>query len=257
MENFTAYNPVELHFGKNIISKLQKSIRKYGTKVLLLYGGGSIKKNGIYEDVMEQLAGLEVYEYSGIKPNPVLEDVDAAASLGKQKDVDVILAVGGGSVIDSAKIISISIPVDHSGWKFLKGDATPEKAIPLIAVLTLAATGTEMNRFAVVQNNKTNEKIGWGHELTYPKESFLDPAYTLSVAKDYTAYGVVDLIAHCLEAYFGEGDATLSDRFVYSIIHEAMKNGEILLDDLENYTLRERIMYAATCALNNLTIVWA
>jgi hypothetical protein len=141
----------------------------------------------------------------------------------------------------------------HSGWNFIKGKARPGSAIPLIAVLTLAATGSEMNRFAVVQKNQTKEKLGYGDPLTYPKESFLDPAYTISVSKEYTSYGITDLIAHCLEAYFGEGEATLSDRFVYSIINEALDYGPLLIKDLNNYSLREKIMYAATCALNNLT----
>lgn len=249
------YNPVKLHFGRGVVENLGDAISNYGKKVLLVYGGGSIKRNGLYDLVMAQLgkAGAEVFEYSGIKPNPVIEDVDAAADLGREQNVDVILAVGGGSVIDSAKIISITIPVNHTGWHFMKGKAKPSTAVPLISILTLAATGTEMNRFAVVQNNATREKLGYGDPLTYPKESFLDPAYTISVPKDYTAYGITDLIAHCLEAYFGEGEATLSDRFVYAIIREALEYGPGLMNHLEDYDLREKIMYAATSALNNLT----
>lgn len=255
MERFIMYNPVKLHFGRGVVDSLGNTISKYGIKVLLVYGGGSIKKNGIYDRVMQQLtkARVEVFEYSGIRPNPIIEDVDAASVLGREKQVEVILAVGGGSVIDSAKIISITIPVEHSGWDFIKDKATPKVAVPLISVLTLAATGTEMNRFAVVQNNLTKEKRGYGNLLTYPKESFLDPAYTLTVPADYTAYGITDLIAHCLESYFGEGESTLSDRFVYAIIREALDYGPKLMDDLQNYGLREKIMYAATNALNNLT----
>ena len=255
MENTTVYNPTKLHFGKNVTEKLGKSIEKYGKTVLLIYGGGSIKQNGIYEQLMRQLnsIGATVYEYSGITPNPAIEDVNAAASLGRQKEVDVILAVGGGSVIDASKIVSITIPVQHSCWDFMIDKAQPKRSIPLIAILTLAATGTEMNCFAVVQNNDSKQKLGYGNPLIYPAESFLDPQFTESVPKDYTGYGVVDLTAHCLEAYFGEGDASLSDRFVYAIIREALKYGVLLLDDLKNYALREKIMYAATFALNNLT----
>lgn len=234
---------------------LGKAVSKYGKRVLLIYGGGSIRKNGIYDQVMAQLnkTGAEVFEYPGIRPNPLIEDVDKAAALGRDNKADVVLAVGGGSVIDSAKIISITIPVNHSGWDFIKGKAKPKSAIPLISVLTLAATGTEMNRFAVVQNNKTKEKLGFGDPLTYPKESFLDPSYTISVPPDYTSYGITDLIAHSLEAFFGEGEASLSDRFVYAIIREALDNGPLLMNDPGNYVLREKIMYAATNALNNLT----
>jgi hypothetical protein len=256
MENFTMYNPVKLHFGKDCTDKLGNSVQKHGTKALLVYGGGSIKMNGIYNTVVARLkeAGIEWVEYSGIKPNPIVEDVDEAARLGREEGTDVIVAVGGGSVIDSAKFISLGIPVTHSAWEFASGNKKAEEAVPLVSVLTLAATGTEMNRFAVVQNNATKEKVGFGSMLIYPKESFLDPAFTLSVPRNYTGYGVVDLVAHCLEAYFGEGDATLSDRFVFSIINEARKYGELLIDDLSNYQLREKIMYAATCALNNLTV---
>jgi alcohol dehydrogenase YqhD (iron-dependent ADH family) len=255
MENFILYNPVKLHFGRGVVQNLGNTIAKYGRRVLLVYGGGSIKKNGIYQQVLEQLQKIdaEVFEYQGIRPNPVIEDVDAAAALGREKKVDVILAIGGGSVIDSSKIISITIPVNHSGWDFMKGRAKPVSAVPLVSILTLAATGTEMNRFAVVQNNLTKEKLGYGDALTYPQESFLDPSYTISVPLDYTSYGITDLIAHCLEAYFGEGEATLSDRFVYAIIREAMEYGPQLMSDPTNYFLREKIMYAATNALNNLT----
>ncbi len=254
MENFVYYNPVKLHFGKDAIRKLGQAAQSLGKKALLLYGKGSIKSNGIYDQVTDQFrqANITWVEYAGIRPNPAIEDVVAAARLGREENVDFIIAVGGGSVIDSAKFISIAIPYDGSAWNLVKGTARPESNIPLIAVLTLAATGTEMNKFAVVQNNATSEKLGFGNDLIYPRYSFLDPQYTLSVPKNYTSYGIVDLIAHCLEAYFGKGEATLSDKFVYSIIREAMEFGPALLNDLGNYELRAKIMYAATNALNNL-----
>jgi len=256
MENFIAYNPVKLHFGKDVLNSLGKSVKEYGKKVLLVYGGGSIKKNGVYEKVIEQLQNInaEVYEYTGIRPNPIVEDVDAAATLGRERDVEVILAVGGGSVIDSAKMISVAIPVKTTAWDFFEGKIKPKSAIPLVSVLTLAATGTEMNPFAVVQNNQKQRKLGLGHDLMYPKHSFLDPTYTISVSKEYTAYGIADLIAHCLEAFFGNGDASLADRFVYSIIKESIQYGPLLMQDLNSYDLRARIMYAATVALNKMTI---
>ena len=255
MDNFTMYNPTALHFGKDIIQKLGTVVKDYGRRVLLVYGKGSIKNNGIYDQVMDQLrsAGAEVFEYAGIKPNPIVEDVDAAAKLGREKEVDVVLAVGGGSVIDSAKVISITIPVQHSAWDFYSDKAKPVKAVPLIAVLTLAATGTEMNMFAVIQNHKDGRKAGWGHKLMYPAHSLLDPSYTFSVPADYTAYGIADLIAHCLENYFGKAEASLTDRFIYSIIAEAVENADGVLDEPLNYDYRANIMYAATAALNGLT----
>ncbi len=174
-------------------------------------------------------------------------------NFGRKFQPDVILAVGGGSVIDSAKIISITIPVNHSGWLFMNGKSKPKAAVPLVSVLTLAATGTEMNQFAVVQNNETRQKPGFGNRLIYPRHSFLDPSYTFTVPKDQTAFGIADLTAHALENYFGKGEASLSDRFVYAIIHEAMEFGPQLMDNLTNYEFRAKIMYAATNALNGLT----
>ena len=193
-------------------------------------------------------------EYRGIKPNPIVEDADAAAKIGRENKVDVVLAVGGGSVIDSSKIISITIPVEYSAWDFYAGKAKPETAIPLISVLTLAATGTEMNPFAVLQNRATQQKLGYGHDLLYNKHSFLDPENTYSVPKDYTAYGIADLQAHCLEAYFGAGEATLSDKIVFAIMRDAVEHGAALLDDLNDYGLRAKIMYDATMALNKITM---
>ena len=256
MENFEIYNPVKAYFGQGVISNLSTEVSNYGNRVLLVYGKGSIKTNGIYDDVMWQLkqVNAEVYEFSGIKPNPVIEDVRGAVSLGKDKDVDLILAVGGGSVIDSAKVIAIGIKGDVDPWEYVKGNVSAKEGVPLFAVLTLAATGTEMNRFAVVQDNETKEKIGFGYTPMYPTVSFLDPSYTTSVSADYTAFGVVDLIAHALEAYFGKGDASLSDRFVFGIIKEALEYGPQLMGNLSDYDLRARIMYAATMALNNLSM---
>ena len=256
MENFVYHNPTKLYFGKDVISNIGINAKAIGLKALFIYGKGSIKANGIYEQVTMLLrqANISCFEYEGIRPNPIIEDVEAAAAVGRDEDVDMIIAVGGGSVLDSAKFISIAIPQEGPAWDLVKGRRKPKSSIPIIAVLTLAATGSEMNKFAVVQNNATKEKLGFGNNLIYPMYSYLDPQYTLSVPKNYTSYGIVDLIAHCLEAYFGKGDASLSDKFVYAIIREAMEYGPALLDDLNNYDLRAKIMYAATNALNNLTL---
>jgi len=252
MDNFNLFIPTHLHFGKNVLDDLGKTITEYGKKVLLVYGQQSIKKNGIYNAVIAQLnlTGAEIFEYSGIKSNPVITAVNEAAELGRKNNIDVILAVGGGSVIDSSKIISITIPQKKNAWGFFSGTTTPKKAIPLIAVLTLSATGTEMNAFAVVQNEQTQEKPGYGHPLLYPKHSFLDPQNTFSVSKKYTAFGLADTIAHALEAYFGKGDASLSDKIAIAVIKEVMECGPLLLANLTDYELRAKMMYAATVALN-------
>jgi len=255
IENFTAYNPTRLHFGIDIINKLGKRVCLYGNKVLLIYGKGSVKKFGYFDKVITQLqsSGLSIAEYSGIKPNPVINDVYKAVEVAKKEQADIIVALGGGSVIDSAKVISLTAGSNMDAWQIVKGNAKPNKAIPLICILTLAATGTEMNAAAVVQNHETGEKLGFVNQLSFPKEAFLDPAFTLSVPKNYTAYGVVDLIAHALEAYFGEGEPSLTDRITFEIIKDAMEWGPQLLKDLNNVELRANIMLDATLALNGLT----
>ena len=255
MENFVAYNPTKVHFGKGVLRTLGDVSRGFGKKVLLVYGKGSILKNGCYNEIMTQLRNVQAqtFEYNGIKPNPVIDDVDSAASYGISKGIDFIIAAGGGSVIDSAKIISICIAEKCQGWDVMKNRIEIRNAVPLIAVLTLAATGTEMNNVAVLQNSESREKIGFSHEVMYPKHSFLDPAFSATVPANYTAYGIVDLIAHALESYFGRGDASLSDRFVESIVREAFEYGPELMKDLTNYDLRAKIMWAATNALNGLT----
>lgn len=255
MQNFTAYNPTQLHFGKNVTDTLGETTLEYGKKVLLMYGKGSVQRNGIYDRIVKQLNSVqaEIFEFNGIKPNPLVDDVSEAAQLGKLNNIDIIVAVGGGSVIDSAKITALAIANNTDPWAIMKYKFKPKTTIPLIAVLTLAATGTEMNGAAVLQNHETGEKIGYVSPLNYPEHSFLDPEFTYTVPKNYTAYGVVDLIAHSLEAYFGEGDASLSDRFVEAIVKEAMEYGPLVLKKPENYDYRANIMWAATTALNGLT----
>lgn len=255
MENFTAYNPTRLHFGKDVTDTLGRIARGYGKNVLLLYGKGSVKKYGYYDRIIDQLksAHLNVYEYGGIKPNPVFEDVDRAAQLGREKEVDLVVALGGGSVIDSAKILALCIATGRKAWDIMKNRAILRKTTPLIAVLTLAATGTEMNGAAVLQNHETGEKIGFVNELNFPDHSFLDPQFTATVPGNYTSYGITDLIAHALEAYFGEGEASLTDRIIFSIILDAMHWGPLLMKDLKSYELRANIMLDATLALNGLT----
>lgn len=255
MENFIAYNPTRLHFGKNVTDMLGDVVKEYGKHVFLIYGQGSVKKYGYYDKVVKQLknSGLKITEYGGIRPNPVLEDVEKAAALGKQKNIDILVALGGGSVIDSAKIIGLCIASDTRAWDFMKWRVQPKASIPLVNVLTLAATGTEMNGAAVIQNPETGEKLGFVDELNFPKHSFLDPMFTTSVPADYTAYGIVDLIAHALEAFFGKGESSITDRIIFSIIKDAFYWGPKLLQDLQNYNLRANIMLDATLALNGLT----
>jgi alcohol dehydrogenase YqhD (iron-dependent ADH family) len=255
MENTIIYNPTKVFFGKNVIAKFSRNFPKDIKRVLLLYGKGSIKNNGIYNEVVEQLklAGLEWVEYSGVKSNPIIEDVYEAVNVVKKNKLQAVVAVGGGSVIDTAKTIAVASLYDNDAWDLFTGKLKPTKALPIITVLTLSATGSEMNCFAVIQNQKEELKASFTSSYVYPLMSFLDPTYTFSVSKEYTAYGLADLCAHATEAFFGEGDSPLSDRFVASIIKEAITIGPALLMDLNSYDLRARMMYASTMALNNLT----
>lgn len=256
MENFTAFNPTTLHFGKHVLTALVPTLKQYGKKVLMVYGQGSIKRSGLHTRLEQDLNehGLEFVEYAGIRSNPVLEDVEAATVIGRQQEVDMILAVGGGSVIDSAKAVAVTIPVNHSAWDFYTGKATPKKALPVITILTLAATGSEMNAISVISNKEAGLKLPIRSTLIFPKHSFLDPELTTTVPKDYTAYGIADLMAHAMEAWFGAGNCPMSDKLVLAILKEAMEAGPPLLQDLFSYELRARIMYAATLALNGITM---
>lgn len=252
MENFIAYNPVKIHFGKGVLNQLGETAAQYGKRALLVMGKGSVKRIGIYDVVLNQLeaAGIEIIEFSGIKPNPLIDDVRNAASLGIEKDVELVIGLGGGSVIDSSKIIAAAIAEKADAWEIVSRQIRQDKALPVISILTLAATGTEMNQFGVIQNPETREKIGYGHPSLYPRHSFLDPQYTTSVDNKNTAYGITDLMAHAMESYFGIGEAPLADAYIIAILKEAIAIAQPLLNNLHDYDLRARMMWAATNALN-------
>lgn len=256
MENFTWNIPTHMHFGKDVCLGMRDILPGFGTKALLLRGGESTLRNGIRAKIVLEIeaAGMQWKEFSGIKPNPRIAEVRDATYLGRTFRPDVIIAVGGGSVIDSAKAVAASIPVNNDPWDLYTGALKPEAAVPIVAVLTLAATGTEMNPFSVCQNPESGLKAAFGSKLVAPKHSFLDPSFTISVPRDQTGYGISDLVAHCMEAWFGVGDASLSDRFTAAIIQEAIEFGPRLLKEVDNYELRAKIMYAATCALNEITM---
>ncbi|MCF6366023.1 MAG: iron-containing alcohol dehydrogenase [Bacteroidales bacterium] len=257
MENFTVFNPTQLHFGKDVINNLPETIKKYAKKILLIYGKGSVVKNGYYKLITEKLknAGIEIAEYSGIKPNPVQTDVEKAIQLGIKENVELILALGGGSVIDSSKVVALCIPENLNAWDVVTGKTIPQKALPVITILTLAATGTEMNQFAVLQNHTTNEKLGFRNNFMFPKHSFINPKFTYTVSKEYTAYGITDIIAHAFENYFGNGNSPLADRFVASIVKESMYFAPLVLKEPENYDYRANILLQSTYALNGTTII--
>lgn len=253
MENFQYYNPTKILFGKDVVDQLCNEVSSYGNKALIVIGKGSVKKSGLYARVLSlmNICGMQHVTYEGIKSNPLYQDADEAIKLAKENQVNVIVAIGGGSVIDTAKAVAMGFYVEHSVWDFyLQKAAKPTKALPLFNILTLAATGTEMNSGSVLQDTISGIKNGYSAPCLFPKVSFLDPSYTLSVPLNYTAYGVADLISHSLEQFFGKGDSPLSDLYTASVIKLAIEYGEKLMQEPSNYEYRSQIMWLATNALN-------
>ncbi len=256
MENFTAFNPTVLHFGKNVLDKLPAHLNGKGKNALLITGKGSAKKYGYYDKVVEKLqkTGKNIIDFQGIKPNPIVDDAEKAVELARKHHIDFIVALGGGSVVDTAKIVNMAYANRLPVWDIMKRRVEPVKKVPLFVILTLAATGSEMNGAAVLQNHHTQEKIGYFSPLMYPDVSFLDPTFTFTVPRNQTVNGIIDLIAHSLEAFFSGGSSPLSDRFVAANILEAFDYTPPLLNDLTNYDLRARMMWSATVAENGTTI---
>ncbi|RFU70177.1 iron-containing alcohol dehydrogenase [Peribacillus saganii] len=253
MENFTYKNPTKLIFGKGQLEHLKTEIPAYGKKVLLVYGGGSIKKNGLYDRVLSQLSEInaEVFELSGVEPNPRISTVRKGVEICKEQGIDFILAVGGGSVIDCTKAIAAGSKYDGDPWDIVIKKASVQNALPFGTVLTLAATGSEMNSGSVITNWETQEKYGWGSPLTFPQFSILDPENTFTVPRDQTIYGIVDMMSHVFEQYFHQPtNAPLQDRFCESLLRTVIETAPKLLENLESYEHRETILYSGTIALN-------
>ena len=254
MNEFTFHNPVKLIFGKGQLVKLTEELPNYGKKVLVVYGGGSIKRNGLYDEVMSLLGklGMEVHELAGVEPNPRVSTARKGAEICKEQGIDFLLAVGGGSVIDCTKLIACAAKYEGDAWDFVSKKAIPTDGLPFGTVLTLAATGSEMNAGSVITNEETEEKYGWGSPFTFPKFSILDPTYTMSVPKDQTIYGIVDMMSHIFEQYFNEATNTpVQDEMCEGVLRAIIENGPKLVKDLENYDLRETILIAGTLGLNN------
>ncbi|TYS30873.1 iron-containing alcohol dehydrogenase [Bacillus pumilus] len=253
MENFIYYNPTKLMFGKGQLEGLKSELARYGKRVLLVYGGGSIKKNGLYDNVIGALneAGAEVFELSGVEPNPRLTTVKKGIDICQKEKVDFLLAVGGGSVIDCTKAIAAGAEYDGDVWDIVSKKTTAQKALPFGTVLTLAATGSEMNPDSVITNWETNEKYVWGSSVTHPAFSILDPEHTYSVPENQTVYGMVDMMSHVFEQYFHNVKNTpLQDRMCFAVLQTVIETAPKLLEDLQNYEHRETILYAGTIALN-------
>ncbi|ANY72315.1 butanol dehydrogenase [Paenibacillus ihbetae] len=255
MRPFVFHNPTRLIFGKGKLSALKEEVSKYDKNVLLVYGGGSIKRSGLYDQVLSLLkeAGVSVTELAGVEPNPRLSTVHKGVSLCREHSIDLILAVGGGSVIDCSKAIAVGAKYDGDMWDFVERKATPQGALPLGTVLTMAATGSEMNGGSVITNEATKEKMGWGSPWAYPAFSILDPVHTFTLPRDQTVYGIVDIMSHVLEHYFHQDTNTpVQDGFCETILRTMIDTAPKLVEDLENYELRETVMYCGTMALNGM-----
>lgn len=255
MDNFTYWNPTKLIFGKNQIDQLKTEIPQYGKNILLVYGGGSIKRNGLYNQVINYLNEINanIFELSGVEPNPRISTVRKGVDICKKEKIDFLLAVGGGSVIDCTKAIAAGAKYDGDAWDLVTKKAFAKEALPFGTVLTLAATGSEMNSGSVITNWETNEKYGWGSPVTFPKFSILDPVNTFSVPKDQTIYGIVDMMSHVFEHYFHLTENTqMQDRMCESLLLTVMETAPKLINDLENYDYRATILYNGTMALNGM-----
>lgn len=250
MNNFEFYNPVRIIFGKGQIEKLPQYISK-DSKILLTYGGGSIKKNGVFDQVKKALAGLNILEFGGITPNPQFDTLMEAVELARREKIDFILAVGGGSVIDGTKFIAAAINFEGDPWTILTKRAHIKSATSFGCVQTLPATGSEMNCFAVV--SRGNEKISFGSGLLYPKFAVLDPEITYSLPQQQLGNGVVDAFVHTTEQYLTKDIGTpLQDRWAEGILKTLITEGPKVMEIKEYYPARANLMWTATMALNGI-----
>ncbi len=254
MSQFVYDIPTRVYFGPDQLQNLGKELRAFGKKVLLCQGKGSIKKSGLYDRVVAQIkqAGMELFELSGIDPNPKVSSVNAGADICKKEGIDVILAVGGGSVLDCAKYIGAAAFYDGDAWDILLGKVDVTKCIPLVTVLTLAATGSEMDCGGVISNPETKDKIGRLFAPMLPKVSFLDPTETYSVSKYQTACGSADILSHLFEIYFVPkgGSMYMLDRFMEGMIKTVIKYAPIALKEPDNYEARANLMWTSSWAIN-------
>lgn len=255
MQDFIYSIPTTVHFGKGKLSVLPTVVKKYGSKVLLLYGGGSIKRNGIYDDIIQMFGdnGITFYELSGVEPNPRISTVKKGIHLCRKNSIDLILAVGGGSTCDCAKAISAGLFYDGDTWDLCKDRTLITNGIPIIAVPTIAATGSEMDCVGVITNEETQDKKGLGHPVLFPKEAICDPTYTFSVSAFQTASGTADIISHTLETYFRTVDgAYIQERFCEAVLKTCFHYGKIAVENPNDYNARANLMWASEWAMNGM-----
>ena len=256
--NFTYCNPTKLYFGEESLDSLNTELSKYGNNIVLIYGNGSIKRNGIYDSVISILKkqGKNIAEISGVMPNPTLEKLYEGIEIARKHQVDFILAVGGGSVCDYAKAVSVSVNCTEDPWEkyFIRFDEPDCNIIPIGCVLTMVGTGSEMNTGSVITNQDTKEKIGhvFADESIMPKFSILNPKFTLTLPYDQMVAGIYDIFNHICEQYFSGNDDNTSDYISEGLMLSLIHSSRIAIKDPQNYEARSNIMWTATWALNTL-----
>lgn len=259
MQNFTFDNPTRILFGQGMIARAGGEVKRFGTNVLLVYGQGSIKQNGIYDQVLASLkeAGLSVVEFPGVRSNPVLSHALKGIELAQREKVDAVLAVGGGSVMDTAKTIAAGVKADPGDdvWEFFTYKKKIKGALPVVTVVTVSASASEMNNGAVMTREEGAQKFATSSPFIQPRTSILDPTVLYSLSPAYTTYSAVDIITHMLEGYFNnrEPESTLQDRLVEGLMKTVMESTETVLKDPKHYNARANIMWSAILGFNGLT----
>lgn len=255
MKDFIFNVNTKILFGRDQMKNLASEIKKYGSRVLLAYGGGSIKRSGLYDEVVKIFEDNDIFykELSGIEPNPRVDSAREGVKIVRENDLDFILAVGGGSVIDLSKLVAGAVYLDCDPWDIVIKKAKIKKALPIGTILTLAATGSEMDAGGVITNLETNQKLGFGSAYTLPKFSIMNPETTYSVNVKHTAAGIADIMSHTMENYFTLGDgAYMQNRLAEGILKTCIHYGPIAMEEAENYEARANIMWASSWAINGL-----
>lgn len=255
MQNFIYDIPTIVYFGKGQIENLGRLAAECGKKALIVYGGGSIKKNGLFDTAVSKLKdfGIEYVELGGVEPNPKIESVRKGVEICRNENIDVIIPIGGGSVIDCAKGIAIGAKYNGDAWDLVVDTGKIKDALPVITVLTIAATGTEMDFYAVISNMEVNDKISIDNRCMFPKYSILDPTYTETVSAYQTASGTADIMSHVFEVYFQKcGDTFIQDSFMEAIMKTCVKYGKKAIDTPDDYDARANLMWASSWAINGM-----
>ncbi|MDO5018590.1 MAG: iron-containing alcohol dehydrogenase [Lagierella massiliensis] len=255
MKDFTFDISTKILFGKDQIKNLPKEIKKYGNRVLLVYGKNSIKKLGIYDEIVNifNKEDITLFELEGVVPNPRIDKVREGVSLVKENNIDFVLAVGGGSVIDTAKLIAVSSNEVFDPWDIVIKKETAKSGLPIGVILTLSATGSEMDDSSVITNEETGQKLGWASSFARPKFAIMNPEYTYSVNSYHTSAGIADIMSHTMENYFTLNDgAYLQDRMSEGVLKTCIKYGPIAMENPKDYDARANLMWAGSWAINGL-----